>query len=77
MIRTEHQFHDLASLHESMLISSNSHKLLYVVRKAKEERISAGLVFKERGQISKAVELPVKDILILIEELKDILEVYF
>ena len=67
----------MASTYESMLISSNSHKLLYIIRKAKEERISVGLVFKERGLISKSVELPVKDILVLIEELKDILEIYF
>lgn len=74
---SEHQLHDLAYGHDSMLIASESHKLLYVIRKAKEERISLGLVLKDKGLISKALELPIKDAQILAEELKDILEVYF
>lgn len=77
MIKHEHQLHDRASLYDSMLIASNSRKLIYIIRKDKEERNSVGLVFKERGQISTAAELPIKDVLVLIEELKGILEIYF
>lgn len=77
MIRFEHQLHDRAEMHDGMLISSDSHKLIYILRKAKQDRTSVGFAFKKRGQIQQAVELPIKDAKILAEELKDILDIYF
>ncbi len=74
---SEHQLHDLAGSHDSMLIASESHKLLYIISKDKEERISLGIALKDKGLISKAFELPAKDIQILSEELKEILDIYF
>lgn len=73
---SQEELNNKAENNGCILIDSESKRMHYAIRRIEEERISLGIVIRKDKGV-QAIEIPLKELEVISQELNDILELYF
>ena len=73
---TEYALNNKVEKHGCIMIASQSSKMNYILQKVVEDRISIGLAIQD-GDKTNVIEIPIKELKLLAEDIGDIIDLYF